>query len=76
VALFLSKFRHSPGGTEENDKNLNQDSRSPGPSFEPETSRIQSSMIHSYLQQMNIRDTELRTDRISKHMLLNVHLQY
>jgi hypothetical protein len=38
--------RHSPGGTEGNHENLNQDSRSPGPRIEPGTFRIRSRSVN------------------------------
>jgi hypothetical protein len=47
-------YRHLPGGTEENHQNLNQHSRSPEPRFEPETSRIRSSVSHSTMTFGNI----------------------
>jgi hypothetical protein len=39
-------FQHSPGGTEENHENLSQDSRSPGPKFEPGSSGIRSRIVN------------------------------
>jgi hypothetical protein len=49
---FKVLSRHSPGGTEENHKNLNQDSRSPEPRIEPGTSGIRSRSVACRLDQM------------------------
>jgi hypothetical protein len=46
VAYFKLLFRKSPGGTEENHENLNQDSRSPGPRIETGTFRIRSRSVN------------------------------
>jgi hypothetical protein len=43
---FKVLSRHSPRGTEENTKILNQDSRSPGPRIEPGTIRIRSRNVN------------------------------
>jgi hypothetical protein len=44
--LILILSRHSLGGTEENHEKLNQDSRSPGPRYEPGTSRVRSRSVN------------------------------
>jgi hypothetical protein len=43
---FKVLYLRSPGGTEENHKNLYQDSMSPGPRLEPWTSRIRSRSVN------------------------------
>jgi hypothetical protein len=43
---FKVLYRHFPGQTDENHKNLNQDSRSPGSRFEPGISGIRNGSVN------------------------------
>jgi hypothetical protein len=56
---FKVLSRDSPGGTEENHGNLNQNSRSPGPRIEAEISRIRSRSVNHSATTFNAVNKEL-----------------